>query len=463
MLKSRLIQLLRTLSKRELDALEAFLAPPAHTAHSYNLSFFRRLRKFAPSFTGEGLEKTRFLADYPEPLDAKQLSYRLSELTELAEQFLCRQAYQSDDWRQALDLYRIGAERALPALQNKAQRRIEKWLAQYPYRDERYYRRAYAWARLRHEHLTRTERAFQPHLQAAALALDDWYALEKLRYHWEMVNLERMVADRYDHGLTVPASEQLPEAVRLYQLSLTLQTDYTATDTFFALRQALPEASSWLPAAELKGLYTGLLNFCTRRLNQYADERFRREYFLINQYLLDQGRLLEGDRLSPWRYLNLAAAALAVEETEWVANFLEKYHPLLPPDMAHNCYGYARAQLLYQQGKLAEAQRALAQVAFEEPFFNAAVRLLLVKILYDADETEVLFHQLEANRLFFLRDTAMAPNRKGPLRNFNEWVRRLAKLSPGAKAERAALREELPGPAEVVYRDWLVERLGTAN
>ncbi|MCB0637631.1 MAG: hypothetical protein KDC54_13470, partial [Lewinella sp.] len=430
MINSRLIQLLRTLNSRELTALEDFLASPAHTAHSYNLTFFQQLRKYAPAFDQPGLDKGRFLKKHANELDAKQLSYRLSELTELTEQFLQWQAYLADEWRQALDLYRIGGERQLPALRNKAQRRIERWLEQSPHRDATYYRRAYAWARLQHLQLTRPERDFQPHLQHAAHALDDWFAVEKLRYQWEMTNLEQMMADRYDHGLPVEAHERAPAVVEWYQQALLLQKDPSATETYFALRRQLMEADQLLPPSEVKALYTGLLNFCTRRLNQFADERFRREYFLLNQHLLDKGWLLEGGRLSPWRYLNLAAAALAVEEEDWVADFVEDYRSFLPPGMTDSPYGYARAQLLYQRGQLADAQRALAQVAFEEPFFNAAVRLLLIKILYDAGETELLFNQLEANRLFFLRDTAMDARRKAPLRNFNEWVRRLARLLP---------------------------------
>lgn len=474
MKESRLINLLRGFSARELEHFGQSLRASAQKEWDDKISLFTELCKYAPGFRHADLDKARFLTRWRpagEAWSAKQLGHQLSKLTEAAEAFLAWQDFQSDEWEMALRLYRVGQARQQAYLVRKASRRIANWLKHYPFRDQLYYTRRYEWAALQHQYAAGHERAPQPALQQAADELDTFFAFEKTKQLWEMANLEAMLSHRYGYGMGSALQSWLSgqeaylaahPVLTIYWLALQLvakEDQADALDIYQRLRQQLAAQEPVLRPAEAQQLYTGLMNFCARRLNQTNEPRFRRAYFELNQELLQKGWLLDEGQLSPWRYINLTVTALALGEAAWAARFIKHYKDCLPELIRENAYHYVQGHWYYEQGQLDEAQKHLARVAFEEPFFNAGVRLLLAKIFYDAGQEELLFHQLEANRLFLLRDNSMDQHRKAPLQQFNYYLKRLTRLAPHEQQALKDLLAELPSATQLVAYDWLKERI----
>lgn len=465
---SRLLTLLKTLSGKEWSQLEAYLSGHGST---YNLSLFRELRKYAPGFRSKSLRAATFLAQWPEGENwtENQLRQHTSKLTALVEEGLAWLRLQEEEWRLQLSLFAIGHERGLDYLVRKAQRRIEKLLEAYPLHDQAYYLRCYEWAMQQHEFADSGKRGFQPELQQASIALDRFFAFEKTRQLWQMANLENMLEVQYDHGLKCPVEEELPayvaqdEVRSIYTrvLALTMGGEGTEAEWegFRQVQNQIREYHSVFPIAEAQQLYTSLLNYCTRQINRTGADRYRRAYFELNRTLLEQGWLQEKGELSPWRYINMAAAALSLGEAAWAQAFIGEYQEQLPEQHRENAYHYAMGQYCYSQNAFGDARQHLMQVTFEEPLFNAGVRLLLVKVFYDAGEEELLHNQLEANRLFFLRDKTIDDNRKAQLEAFNHFLKRLARTPAFEKEDLKALKAGLPGPDRVISRDWLEKRL----
>lgn len=466
MRESRLLSLLKTLSGKEWNQLEAYLDSHGQT---YNLSLFRELRKYAPGFTSPALNSRAFLKRWPQWPESR-LRQQFSKLTAALEEGLAWLRHQEDNWALQLQLYAIGQERGLPYLVRKAQRRIEKALAAYPLRDYTYYRRCYDWAALQQQYASAGQRGFQPLLQEASNRLDAFFAFEKTRQVWQMANLEAMLEVDYDYGLGKPLQQWLiahetEDAVRsvyakVLQLTLPGPENGSHWPLFEETRQLLLGQLPRLPKPEAQQIYTSLLNYCTRQLNRTGQERYRRAYFGLNRELLEKGWLQEKGVLSPWRYINLVAVALALGEAAWAKAFAEDYKTQLPDEQRENAYHYALGQYHYAAQQLPQAQQHLMQVAFEEPLFNAGVRLLLAKVLYDAGAEELLLHQLEANRLFFLRDKSIDEGRKAQLEAFNHFLKRLARTPDFDKAALQALQADLPPPTEIMGHAWLAERLG---
>jgi hypothetical protein len=472
--QSRLICLMKSLSKRELSQMEAFIAANTLKGDPNNLRLFRELRKFAPAYQHKLLEKKRFLAHWPKegPWTEKQLSYYASKLTNDLEAFLAQQLYQKDEWQEALQLYRVGINRHLDYLKRKARRRIEKWLDQYPYHDHIYFRRQFEWAWLQYQTSDPEARTPRPLMQLATDKLDLYYSFEKIRHAWFMANQESMLQHEYDYGLGIYLQDWLKNhqeylgsepVLHIYWLAyqLTVHEKKPASLVVYQqLRALLAAHEHLLPREAVQRIYTGLLNFCTRRLNQTGDEHFRRSYFEINQNLLKKGWLLQEDgQLAPGRYLNLVSAGLALDETAWTKSFIGRYKKLLPSEMRPAAYHYVSGQYFYHLREYDEALKHLAKVTFKDPLFNATVRLLLTQIYYDAEEEELLHNQLEANRLFFLRDTNIEQERKKRMETFNSLLRRLARLAPFDEAGRQQLRKDIPGADGVLFRAWLLERI----
>ena len=104
--QSKLIELLRKLSSRQISRLGEFLASPYFNKNKDNLLFFQYLRNYAPEFVHKNLSKEVILKKLKttKPLDEKGLSYLMNQLQSLLKKFLSAEGLLHDDFKENLVL-----------------------------------------------------------------------------------------------------------------------------------------------------------------------------------------------------------------------------------------------------------------------------------------------------------------------------------------------------------------------
>ena len=458
--QSKLIELLHKLSARQLTGLGEFLQSPLFNKNTDNLLFFNFLRPFSPGFDAPALSKNKVCQALG--LEERSLAYRMSELLKLAEQYLLVERLLDSPLEQQLGLMEIFCALRLPKHYDAAKRKTHKLAGQYPYRDDVYLDYLRQITALENRYSQQYERSHNQALQDAADALDAAYLAKKLRYSLEMVNASKVLEINYDLNLGEAAlqwvqqkSWEVTPAVGIYLHALLLLQKPEDEAHFLQLRQLLQEHESTLPPAELKNLYTYLLNHCTYRINQRRDDAYYGYFLEINEILLSKGLLLEEGQLAPWRYSNLMTVSLRTGRLEWAYQFLNQYKNYLPEDFRENIYGYNLAHYLYWLKAYDRAQTTLNQLDLRDPLLAVAAKNLLAKIYYETGQTELLLSFLEAYRLYIYRHPLVKPKLKLQTRNFIDFTRKLAKLAPFEKEKRQKLADSLPPATEVLEWEWL--------
>ncbi|PHN04160.1 hypothetical protein CRP01_23480 [Flavilitoribacter nigricans DSM 23189 = NBRC 102662] len=459
---------MRRLSTRQLSRFGDFLASPYFNKQSNNIAFFDWLRKYAPAFSHRYLEMDHLLEHWPlaSGITRKKLHYLVGELNGLLEQFLVVEQLNGDS--SGIEFYRLlqqaVVELDIDHLQQKADQKIKQLIDTLIYRDSHYLQRLYQYHLDQYLATDPYQRSFNPRLQTVTDTLDTYYLLSRLRFAWQMHHLEAVASEPYNHrfesellGWAAAHPAMRVPAVKVYYLGLLLLTEPEKVEHYDAFKTELLEHRDQFPPPERKSLYTGLLNYCIRRGNQFGETKFLREYLKINELLLADGLLLENGTISPWRFVNLKMAALRVDEIDWAWKFIHDYRQYLPEAYRENVFRYALAYLHFYRREYAEAQRLLAQVQFEDLLFNTALRTLLVRVYYEAGEIEsLLIPQLEANRLFLLRHKGeFTPTLYGQWKNFNKICSVLAKSDPAAAEDQQKLRELLATDEPILHQEWL--------
>ncbi|HRI59242.1 MAG TPA: hypothetical protein PK228_05955 [Saprospiraceae bacterium] len=468
MTESKLIELLRALTPRQLSRLGDFLQSPYFNKNADCLLLFNYLQKYAPDFNHENLSRQVVLKKLAaeKPLDEKSLAHLSSRLFGLAEKFLGTEAFLSNDWQQLVTLTQQYHALNLPRHYKTIQSEIEKLSAASPFRNAEYYREQLFVKRLFYEHSDRNQRGFNERLQAAADALDVYFLTEKLRYAYEMLNYESVLNVRYttthlDEILRWAASPEYAEipAVQVYRLLLLLLSAPDETQHFDTAKSLVVQSEQYFNTDELRQLYTLLLNYCIRRINRFNDARFLGEHLEINKLLLQNGLIFENNMLPPWRYTNIAAAGLKTGQTDWAKQFIHDYRERLPPEYAENVFRYNLAQYHYYLKNYDDAQRALLQVEFNDVLLNITARSLLIKIYCETDQTELLLSYLEATRIFLHRNQYLDAHIKRQMQKFVEFTAKYAKILPDDRERYHALFEQLPAASEMMHREWLAAQL----
>lgn len=466
--ESKLIELLRKLSTRQLSRFGEFLQSPYFNKNTENNLFFHYLNAFAPAFDAPELKKEAVIRANPtrSNLDEQGLAYRMNELMQLLEQFLsveCLREQPLDEQWALLETYsQLGLEKHY----NTARKRVRKLLKKYPFQDAFFLQAQYRLADLEARYARQYERKYREELQLAADALDRAYLAEKLRYCLEMVNLAQMLDVHYDLHLGEAVLKwlqeyPLPDAPRvdIYLYALLMLQEPEEPEHYQKFYSLLQDNEAILPQDELKDLYTCLLNYCTRRINYYRDRSYLNHFLDLNQHLLDKGLLLNNGQLAPWRYSNLITVSLATGRLEWARGFLENYKKLLPEDFRENIYHFNLAHYLAYRKEYGQAQILLNQLDLRDPLLAITAKNLLAKIYYETGQTELLLSFLEAYRIYLYRQELAKPKLKEQARNFIDFTRKLARLAPFETEKRNALAESLPPATETFERDWLLRMM----
>ena len=462
---SKLLQALRLLSARQLSRFGDFLRSPYFNKREDILHFFTYLQKYAPAFSHKNLDKSIVLQKlgFLKKEDTKKLATLMSQLFALFEKFMLIEAMHERPLENWIDLDMQYQRAQLDKHSGMIISKMKKWLAERPHRDGAYFNQQYLIKKHLHAKSDPTKRNYNPQLQAASDALDQMYLVNKLQLALEMENYEQTLDIEYEPQFLAILLEalqghpyaQIP-AIAIYLLLFELLRDIANTATYFELKRQLHDYSTIFSTAELKQIYTTLLNFCTRRITQLHDSAFEQEYFLLNSYLLQEGLLLDEGQLSPWRYSNLVTAALRLGELNWTKNFIEEYKKLLPANYAEDLYQYKMGQYYYHTGELEHAQACLHRVDLKEPLLSLSVKNLLTKIYYETRQTELLLSYLEAYRIALRRDQLIPAHLKKQVRQFINATRKLARLAPFETQKLLALKAALPSGQEMIHKDWII-------
>lgn len=465
MQQSKLIDLIRKLSRAQVRQFDRMLPALVVVQNNEIQLLFQHLSRFAPQFKSTQLhrEKVQTALGW----SPKKLTDRSSQLLQLLGQCLVIEHLLNDPLEQQLRLMDIYENMALDkhfqSANRQAQKALDHILQRGPFFLQQQYRLRELEARARETY----QRKYKPSLQSAADALDEFYLVSKLGYLLEMTSAGSVLDIPYELRLAEAVkqwAEQPPFSkspfIELYRVTIQLVEDPENESHFTALRHLLTQHQEVIPKLPLKNLYTYLLNYCTKRITQAGDTKYYQHYLEINTSLIDQGLILEDGRLLPWRFSNLITVGLRTGKLAWARSFLEKYRDYLPPEGNENTYNFNLAHCLYYEQEFDEANILLLQLDLRDPLLAIAAKNLTVKIYWETEQIELLLTFLENYRLYIYRQQLAKNHLKQQVKNFIDYTRRMAKIADFEKEKFEALLRSLPNASDILEHEWLQQQLG---
>ncbi len=468
MQNSKLIELLRSLPKRKLGRFHDFICSPYYNKNTDIISFFYYLEKYSPSFDHKNLDKEIVLKKVKtsKPLDEKSLAYLMNNLLNLLEQFLVAEELGNDTFQSQFYLLQDYHDLGLQKHYKSALDKSKNLIAGIAQRDAKYYSNRFALSRLEYKNSNLFHKQYDEKLQIAADDLDIYYLLEKLRYCCEMQNQENFLNVKYELKLGSHLVDWANEhgyaaipSISVYLNILSLIKEDQNYELFLSVKKLINKHEKLFEHGELLKLYHSILNYCTRQINRYNDDKYLSEYLEINKLLLEKDMLFDHDVLSPWKYANLVNVGLKTGQVDWTKSFIETYKNKLPEEYAENMYAYNLSLFHYYQKDYDKAQTMAFQTESKDVLLNILNRSLLVKIYFETGQTELLLYYLEANRLFLLRNKLIKPNLKKQMQRFIDFTKKLAKIEKHEPEKLKSLKAALPEASEVMHRDWLSDQI----
>lgn len=466
MYQSRLVEVFRSLDKKELRGLEKFVKSPFFNQRDDVIALFEYLRKRYPFRNNKGLgreEIFRFL--HPDaPYEEKNLGYTFSFLFKAIKSFLAWQEFNADPVAEQIALCRALRKKGVKRIFDSEIKLAEKMQQEQQLRNSKYHFQQYQILLERDELYLSEGRSETHNFQQYSNEFTYYYLANKLRYYCRGL-LQKTIYKSDQKQLLLEEVIQHVEsrdyshipAISLYYNSYKAFTEADSVPYFEKLRAQIKQQHHQFPKSEMRDLYVLTINYCIRQINA-GQKDFLENLFAIYKDGLSNDVFIQNEVMSPFTYKNIVMTGLGLEEFNWVEEFLFAYKDKIKSEHRENTFNYNLANLYYRKPDYAKAMRLLQQVEFDDPLLNLNARRMLLTIYYTEKEYDALQSHLDSFKNYIYRHKELGYHRNLNL-NLIRFTRKLLQLPPSRQAAQQ-LREEIINTKEIAEKHWLLEQLG---
>lgn len=465
---SKLLTLLKTFDKYELNRLRKYVESPFFNENDFLVQLYDLLDKFLRSNKETIDQQVIWHKIFPKTVYNDTKFRRLcSDLNKLAQDFITFEdfknqplAFESYQLRllnsKGLDKHYLAVERNV----NRARKNLKLRDSMFYYNDAmlEYEKHVY----LEKHGVMRTKKV---NLGQADFQLDCFFLSLKLKNYCDAINYKNILNIDIKIGMMEKVLEAakeksyqaVPAVAIYYQILLTL-TDRENEAHFFNLKRLLNENNFRFQQQEMRNMYIFAQNYCIKKINT-GNAAYYRELFEIYKTLIETNIILNKGIIVPWDYKNITSVGLRVGEFKWVEKFVKNYNQHLPKSHQKNALTYNLAILHFYKKDYDEVITLLRDMSYKDVFDALQGRWLLVKTYYELDEFDALDALIDSFRIFLRRNKSISKSYQKMYMNAIKFLQKIMKIPYENKGSGEKLFLQIKACSPIAERSWLLSKL----
>ena len=393
MRNSKLIKLLKCLSRPELNRLKLFIASPFFNKNSKLQKLIAYISDFAPrfddvKFTYENAH--RFI--FNEKKYQKETIIKLfSKLFDLTEQFIFHDQLKENSTAKQLALLKFYNQQNLDTYFRSTLKTTRKIQDSTIIKNDTW---AFNQLQIEHEYAhflsaNADNGKGDINLQATNDALDIFFLQRKLKYFCNMKNRERLVSFSYNltleeelnHYVERDPSVQHP-IILIWWDTFNLLCHPSSHQAYQQLKSNLIEHSAQIEMSDKRGFY-----ICLQNMAKFVFDDFFEELFSLYKTQLKENILYENQFLLPVTFKNIVSVSLRLKEYAWAKDFIESHRKRIIPSHKDkdSIYFLCLASLHFSKGEFDEALEIINQARINNLYTKLEERRLRLKIYFEME------------------------------------------------------------------------------
>ncbi len=466
MQKSVLVEIIRSLNKKEVRELNKWLQSPAHNQRQDVVKLFDYLTKNLP-LGDEYIEKARVWAGIfkGEPYDDAFIRQVMYFLLKALEEYLVFSEISKDKVQYQITMTRIYRQRKMDKSYRQALRIGKDLLESQPLRDNRYLRNRFMFEQDYGQQANIIRNA-SANLQETSSALERWFFAEKLHIAYAMKAHQSVYKTaHYEEGILEEvlnhcrAQNLLEEpAIAVYYYAYMVIANPAEEKYYFQFEDLIQQSTHLFDPSEMRTLYVAAINYCVPKVNQGRQEFARRAFDLYRKGL-EAGYLMENNQLSRYTFGNAVGAAIRNKEFAWAEQFIDNFQQYLHEKESNSIVNFNLSRLYFEKGDYGKAQQMLTQFEYDDMLLNIIAKTMLLKIYYERSDLDAFESLVESLRIYLQRKEALDPARKASYKNLVSLMKKLLHLNMYSRSQKEKFRELVLATNPLSERDWFLKQL----
>lgn len=471
MFSDKLLSLLQTFSKVELNRFRKFLLSP----YFNDQDEVTRLFELVNTALRQGEEAVAALDKstvwkrlYPKQSYDDGLLRRLaSDLTLLAQRFLVEEARQLNPLAEALELQKALEKTSLDKHLSAVERDIQKLLDKSQGKSTDYYyaRFQQQWNVFNRASKVVATSGYTEKLTRADFYLECYYLTQKLKLYISWLLYRGFRVTEREVPVFPGFWEYLEDArfqgvplIRIYRQVILSFTESENEENFQSLLVDLKQNAQELTKSDLRECYYMAQNYCALKINQGKIEYYRK-VFEIFKNMVDEQILVEEGQLPEAVFKNVITASLQSREYQWAEQFIHDYIGFLPAPIRENARTFNLANLYSHQKKHEYVIELLRNVEYSDVVYSLGSKLILIRTYYDLGEYLALDSLIDSFRIFLRRNKVISKNLKREYNNFLNLVKRLTTIDTSNPKEIEVIQKRVDEVSFATPKGWLRQKV----
>lgn len=478
MKKTKLITLLSTFSKQEINRLGEFVNSPFFNKNRNVINLCGAILPFWPEFNSVELtEEKIFKAIFPrERFDYFKIKNVISDLYALSAEFLKTAISQSRYLDGEINLLNALHDRRLDNIYAQREKKVKKQLLDAEIKDEDNYLRQYQLERVNIAHykfagssysFNKIQTEFDSFLQYSLTGLLRLYSkMLHNKNHGNIYFDMKMFDNVWQYAKEMDFSEN-PSCL-VYKQVIALELSKSETD-YRKLLEIKEKYRKNIPPEEFYYILQEQNSYAAYRLKlgdeSYYTERFNAFKEMVENKFMDPGYLIFPNVISVY------TSACMADEYDWAEDFLKKaQYGISPSDEKLNTINYCKGYLAYRQKDFGKALQFFSKTNFRLYLMKVMVKSYTVRIYYEQNLYEQTISAVDTFRHYLKTEQMMAEDQKTAhyefLRNLAELSRlKLEGINKKTSVDLGILKKQIKQMSAnpLGAKNWLIEKAGKLN
>lgn len=463
---SKLVQVLKSLEKKEYLELRKFLQSPYFNHRADVTALYELLATAIKKKKRIPAKESLYQALFPkEPYQDARFHLLVSYLFKLVEQYLSVQGFLQEESHSKLGLIRSYRQRNLTSHFRQVANRLKKEIEENPIRDSVFYEqcRNLFWEEYQ------MKVAVEPssrnlYLEDLSRMTDLAYCSQKIRQVCLLVVQRSIYKIEDPEGMEFPIIVFVKEqglmevpAIGIYYHAFYFVQEIEGEKHFQKFKSLLFAHVSIFSVSENRELFLMAVNFCIKQVNE-GNKAYFQEMFQLYQKALALNVLLENGKLSRFTYSNAVASGIQTEAFDWAKEITYQYRDYLEEEYQESAFHFNLARIEFEQNNYSEALTSINQAYFPDLFFNLAAKTITLKIYFHLEEFDLLDAHLNAMNNFIRRNKVLGYHRTNYL-NIIRYTKKMITLNTYDKEAIAQLISMVQEEEKLTERKWLLEQI----
>jgi hypothetical protein len=479
MLKSRFIDLLKSLSPEELKSFREFVRSPFHNKNSNVAKLFELLKPFYPEFNAKTLTKEKLFSKlYPgKKFNDTVMRILLSDLLRLGEEFLIISGSGKDRFGENIILLQELRDRGLEGLYLSNYRDTKKMLNGISDMRAEFFAR-FELEVVNVEYYLRKDKqqAVSPNIQERIENLIYFTLIELVKNVHDMIMNEKTYNAKFDFNLAYEFVKSFNFEELIGKIRVNRPKQYPILSAYYKLLMAMIEEDSDKRYDELKNSVEENMRFfgkdelthflhdlescCLNRM-KYNTSKYRKDTFEVYKLMLDSGTYSFGtEEMTAQRFKNIIIAAVNLNEIEWAEKFVKEYAAKVQLEYRESMYNYGNALIQFKKGEFLLSLQSLNKVKNDYIVLKLDIKSWTLKIYFELGYYEQALSYIDSYRHFLSKNKSLSDHFRERHMNYLKFVQEILKIKmEKERVDSGIILKDLKNTVNVVHKEWLNEKL----